>query len=326
MSQAEIGNSPEVVPTPHQTEQAEHETEDLQQRLHNCDRKRAEAYLLLKQAQEELVRSESAIQEQNDRAKCFQDRIAQLESDLADKSEQLEQSTARCEFLRTHLKREQKQVSQLKALLERFLDGEERDDLVMSSEASASETARKSTYDDLGNLEDVVSLSQNITDTWVSSLSNEIEVNLSAETPDAVLTSTGKHFSRIDEIDEDEIDISELPEISISPVEQLANKLNLPLESRTSDTTEPSLPSLEAPAIEVPADRTFSQPIPNQNQISDYANHLILPQVTTPHFMQVLSKATKQAGPAPLIDRSRHRATNSFSAVKLPKFPPLQCR
>lgn len=310
MSQAEFGNPPEVVPTPHQTEQTKHEQEDWQQQLRDCDRKCEQAYMLLKEAQEK-----------SEQSKCFEEQIARLESALADKCEQLEQSNARCEFLRTHLKREQKQVSQLKALLERFLDGEERADSVISSPtASASEPARKFKYEDLDNLEDVANLSQNITDTSVLSLPNDIAVELTTETQDSVPISIGNASSGIDG------DISELPEREISALEQLASKLNLPLESRTSYFTEPSLPSLEAPAIEVSAYQSFNYPNPDRNQISDYANHLILPQVTTPQFMQAIGKATKPAGPAPLIDRARHRATKSLATVKLPEFPPLQRR
>jgi hypothetical protein len=319
MSQAEFGNSPEVIPTPHQTEQTEHKQQDWQQQLRDCDQKCEQAYLLLKQAQEKLERSQQTIQAQNEKTQHFQEQIVQLESDLADKCEQLEQSNDRCEFLRTHLKREQKQVSQLKALLDRFLDREERDDALVSSPAvSAPESTHKSIYTD--DLEDVASLSQNITDTWLSaSLPNHIAVDLTAENQASGSVSMGINSAS------DDACISELPEISVSPIEQFTSKLNLPLESQTADITEPSLPSLEAPAIEVPAYQALNYPIPHQNQISDYANHLILPQVTTPQFMQVLSKPAKQTGPAPLIDRSRHRATSSFAAVKLPKFPPLQC-
>lgn len=326
MSQAEFGNSPEVVLTPHQTEQTEHEKEDWQQQLRNCNQKCEQAYLLLKQAQEQLECSEQVIQEHNKQSKHFQEQIAQLENDLTDKCEQLEQSNARCEFLRTHLNREQKQVSQLKALLERFLDREERDDLVVPSPTAASEPTHKTIYtgDLLDDLEDVASLSQNITDMWASSLPNNVTVDLAAEQQEAVPASIGNDSSDIDDIDD--IGISELSETSVSLIEQFASKLNLPLESQIGDITEPSLPSLEAPAIEVPAYQALSYPIPSQNQISDYANHLILPQVTTPQFMQVLSKAAKQTEPAPLIDRTRHRATNSLAAVKLPKFPPLQRR
>jgi hypothetical protein len=313
MSQAEFGNPPEVVPTPHQTEQTNHEqSEELQQQLRNCNLQCEQANLLLNQAQGKLELSEQLIQERNEQSKHFQEHISQLEKELADKCEQLEQSNAKCEFLRTHLNREQKQVSQLKSLLERFWDGEENYDSKTSSTTSSSSTTYGTYVEDL---EALASASQNITDTWVSSLPNNIELDGEDE-PEANAASTAKAS---------EASLSDTIEISVSPIEQFTAKLNLPLELQTdAEIAEPLLPSLEAPAIEVRAHQAFNHPVPNQNQISDYANHLILPQVNTPQFMQVLSNVTKHRGPAPLIDRSRHRATNSLAAVKLPKFPPLQ--
>ena len=294
MSQAEFGNPLEVAPISHQAEQTEQDRNLLQQELQNCNQKCEQVYLLLQQTQEKLDLSQQVMQRQDELAQHFQGRIAELEQDLEDRCEQLEQANAKCDYLRTLLKREQNHTSQLKALLERFLDDEQADapNAVTDTEFSA-----------------------NVTDAWSSSISPSLSVE--------------EQVIAIDEIDESDPQTPQIVvnqaadpefEISIAEMERLTNKLNLPLEEDLSASiTEPVLPSLEELPIDVPAAHVPSQ-------ISDYPHNLIVPQVSAPKFIQVLSTAAKQAEPAPLIDRSKHKVANSFASVQLPKFPPLKRR
>lgn len=291
MSQAEFGNPLEVAPISHQAECTEQDRNLLQQELHSCNQKCEQAYLLLQQTQEKLDLSQQVMQRQDELAQHFQGRIAELEQDLEDRCEQLEQVNAKCDYLRTHLKREQNHTSQLKALLERFLDDEQADspEAVTDTEFSA-----------------------NVTDAWSSSVSPSLSIEEQA----------------IDEIDESNPPTPQIVanqaadpefEMSIAEMERLTNKLNLPLEDLSASITEPVLPSLEEMPIDVPASH-----IPSQ--ISDYPHNLIVPQVNTPKFIQVLSTIAKQTEPAPLIDRSKHKVSTSFASVQLPKFPPLKRR
>jgi hypothetical protein len=285
MSQAEFGNPSEVAPISHQAERAEREQNLLQQELHSCNQKCEQAYLLLQQTQEKLDLSQQVMQRQDELAQHFQGRIAELEQDLEDKSEQLEQVNAKCNYLRTHLKREQNHTSQLKALLERFLDDEQADspDPVTDTEFPA-----------------------NVTDAWSSSATPSVEEEVMAidesdlPTPQIELTQAVPEF-----------------EMSTAKMEQLTNNLSLPLEDLPASSTEPVLPSLEDLPIDVSAD-----PVPSQ--VSDYHTNLIVPQVAAPKFIQVLSTTAKQVEPAPLIDHKKHKVSTSFASVQLPKFPPLQ--
>jgi vacuolar-type H+-ATPase subunit I/STV1 len=287
MSQAEFGNPLEVAPISHQAEQTEQEQNLLQQELQSCNQKYAQAYLLLQQTQEKLELSQQVMQRQDELAQHFQGRISELEQDLEDRCEQLEQVNAKCDYLRTHLKREQNHTSQLKALLERFLDDEQADspDAVTDTEFST-----------------------NVTDAWSSSAisSLSVEEDVMAIDKSELPTAQTDLTQAVPEL-----------EISIAEMEQLTSNLSLPLEDLSENSTEPLLPSLEDLPIDVSADTVPSQ-------ISDYPHNLIVPQVTAPKFMQVLSTAVKTAVPAPLIDRSKHKVSTSFASVQLPKFPPLQ--
>jgi molybdopterin converting factor small subunit len=281
MSQAEFDSSSEVAPIPHQADQTEHEQDRWQQELHSCTQRCDRAYLLLQQTQEKLDLSEQVMKRQEELAQHFQERISQLEQDLKDRCEQLEQSNAKYNYLRAHLKREQKQTSQLKALLERFIDREDKED----APAAIAD----------------IEIAANVTDNWASSLAGTLTVE-EHESPSVEITK----------------EIAAEPEIEISIVQVgSADTLDLPFDSEQEESAEPLLPSLQEPAIDVSAYQTPSQ-------ISDYATNLIVPQVNTPKFIQVLNTAKKQAEPAPLIDRNKHRAPTSFASVKLPKFPPLQ--
>jgi uncharacterized coiled-coil protein SlyX len=285
MSQAEFGNPLEVAPISHQAEQPEQEQDLVQQELQICNQKCDRAYLLLQQTQEKLDLSQQVMQRQEELALHFQGRIAELEKDLEDRCEQLEQVNAKCDYLRTHLKREQNHTSQLKALLERFLD----------SEADATPSIADNEFP------------VNVTDAWSSSVTP-------AQTAEAQIDEPELTASQI------EIDRETASEIgmSIGETEQLASKLNMPLED-FSESSEPVLPTLEDLPIDVSADRVPSQ-------ISDYPHIPISPQVATPKFIQVLSTAAKQVEPAPLIDRNKHKVASSLASVQLPKFPPLKRR
>jgi hypothetical protein len=290
MSQAEFGNS-EVAPISHQAEQTEREQSLLQQELHSCNQKCEQAYLLLQQTQEKLELSQQVMQRQDELAQHFQGRIAELEQDLEERSEQLEQVNAKCDYLRTHLKREQNHTSQLKALLERFLDDEQADspDPVTNTDFSA-----------------------NATDAWSSSATT----SLSVEEGVMAIDESDLPTPQVDETQA----VPEF-EMSIAEMEQLTNNLSLPLEDLPESSTEPVLPSLEDLPIDVSAD-----PVPSQ--ISDYptnlSSDLIVSQVPASKFIQALSTAPKNTEPAPLIDRNKHKVSTSFASVQLPKFPPLQ--
>lgn len=288
MSQAEFGNSSEVAPISHQAEQTEQAQNILQQELQSCNYRYNQTYLLLQQTQEKLDLSQQVMQRQEELAQHFQGRIAELEQDLEDRCEQLEQVNAKCDYLRTHLKREQNHTSQLKALLERFLDDEQADspDTLTDNEFSA-----------------------NVTDSWSSSVTPSLSVEeqvdeLDLPTPQIAVNREGT------------------PEINSSSaeMERFASKLNLPLEELPESITEPVLPSLEEMPIDVSADLVPSE-------ISDYPhnlpNNLVEPQVSVPKLIQVASNAAKQTEPAPLIDRNKHKVSTSFASVQLPKFPPL---
>jgi chromosome segregation ATPase len=288
MSQAEFGNPLDVAPISRQAEHTEQEQNLLQQELQSCNLKCEQAYLLLRQTQEKLDLSQQVMQRQDELAQHFQGRITELEQDLEERSEQLEQVNAKCDYLRTHLKREQNHTSQLKALLERFLDDEQAD----SSEA--------------------------VTDTDVSA--NDAETWLSS----APSLSVEEQVIAVDKSDltTPQLDVKQaFPdfEMSVAEIDQLTNKLGLSLGD-LSESTEPLLPSLEELPIEVSAD-------PVSDQISDLPTDLpaglIASQVDTAKFIQVLTTAVKATEPAPLIDRSKHKVSTSFSSVQLPKFPPL---
>ncbi len=289
MSQAEFGNPLEVAPISHQAKQTEQEQDLLQQELQVCHQRYNQTNLLLQQTQEKLDRSQQVMQRQEELARHLQGRIAELEQDLEDRCEQLEQVNAKCDYLRTHLKREQNHTSQLKALLERFLDDEQ---------AEAPEALTDPEF------------SANVTDAWSSSGNPSLAVE---EPVDELDLPTPQQIA---------VNQEATPEIDISTaeMERLANKLNFSLDELPESVTEPVLPSLEEMPIDVSADLVPSE-------ISAYPHNLphslIVPQASIPKLIQVASNAAKQTEPAPLIDRSKHKVSTSFASVQLPKFPPL---
>lgn len=287
MSQAEFGNPLEVAPISHQAEQTEQAQNLLQQELHSCNQRYDRTYLLLQQTQEKLDLSQQVMQRQDELAEHFQVRIAELEKDLEDRCEQLEQVNAKCDYLRTHFKREQNHTSQLKALLERFLDDEQADapDALTDTQFSANDT-----------------------DAWSPSVTTGLAVEAQEQDQLGIPTL--------------QIAVTQAatpgPEMSIIEFEQLASKLNFSLgELLPESVTEPVLPSLEEMPIDVSADL-----VPGET--SDYPHDQIASQVDAPKLIKALSTPAKQPEPAPLIDRSKHKVSTSFASVQLPKFPPLK--
>lgn len=337
MSQVEFGSSPEEMSMPPQqlSQQAQQFDQsdlsglsnsisttdikgeaDLQQELLACHRGREQAQLLLHQTQEKLELAQQLIQRQDALNQSLQERIAKLEQDLQDKNEQLVQSHTDCDDLRGRLKRQQHHTSQLKAALERCLDAPTANsskDLPMVESWAVAKLADEPMISSAELGEE--SMQPNLKDPLVQA----------SITYESVKESWQKHLTKGDA--NNVVQMTPLTQAKTDIFESTQGTLDSSLLSSNADfaddcpsNLEPKLPTLESPS----SSSNFHQ--------SHYPPSLLLPQVDTPHFIQVLSEpvvsSTAPSEPAPLISSgvgsSPRKSITSLAAVKLPQFPPLR--
>ena len=310
MSQADFGTPPDA--------------DSLQSNLLDCTAKCEQAHLLLLQQSEQLNLAQQVIERQEALVQSLQSQVDQLDQELKLKSELLTQSLANGEDLRSRLKRQQHQTSQLKTALERCLESPTNISARVEVTALESWSASKleNVIEPSIDYEAVKEVAKELVRPLMPDvLQNIVQVKSEVQAPDQPDES--------DELDQTfEPTSPELPERKIVP--ELGFKI--PLASTTvasvTDVTDLSSDLEQNPQTEKALDSVAltQDDRDEDNFIQDgYQPNFLLSQVVPPQFIQALQKTITKTEPAPLVtSQSGKPKVTSLAAVKLPQFPPLR--